>query len=148
MFVTPSGIVMLVKPEQPENALSPILVTLLGIVMFVKPEQSENAPFPMFVSPVITTVFKESGTECWEKFPPKRYHNCVSVVSLAFAPINGIEILFKPEHPENTPYPILVALFGIVIVFKEVQPLKTYRPRLFTLFGIVISVIFEQPEKA
>jgi hypothetical protein len=33
------------KPEQPENAYSPILVTLFGILLEVNPEQSENAPF-------------------------------------------------------------------------------------------------------
>jgi hypothetical protein len=35
MLVTLGGIVMLVRPVQPENAESPILVTLLGIVMLV-----------------------------------------------------------------------------------------------------------------
>ena len=35
MLVTPSGIVMLVRLLQPENALFPILVTLSGIVMLV-----------------------------------------------------------------------------------------------------------------
>ena len=39
ILVTPFGIVIEVKPEQPENALSPILVTLFGIVMDVKPVQ-------------------------------------------------------------------------------------------------------------
>ena len=40
---TLSLIVMLVKPLQPSNAYSPMLVTLSGIVMLVKPLQSENA---------------------------------------------------------------------------------------------------------
>ena len=35
--------VKLVKPEQPENALSPMLVTLEGIVTLVRPLQPENA---------------------------------------------------------------------------------------------------------
>ena len=38
MLVTP-GIVIEIKPLQPENAFSPILVTLSGIVMDVKPVQ-------------------------------------------------------------------------------------------------------------
>ncbi len=36
MLVTPSGIVMLVKELQAENALLPMLVTPSGMVMLVK----------------------------------------------------------------------------------------------------------------
>ena len=39
MLVTLSGMVIEIKPLQPENAFSPILVTLSGIVMDVKPVQ-------------------------------------------------------------------------------------------------------------
>ena len=75
MFVTPSGIVT--SPEQvlpsikipftitselfscrlfvnqgvPENADSPMLVTLLGMVMLVKLVHSENAAFPILLTP-------------------------------------------------------------------------------------------------
>ena len=41
---------MLVSPEQLENALSPIEVTLAGIVMLVSPEQLENAHSPIEVT--------------------------------------------------------------------------------------------------
>ena len=37
MLVTSLGIVTEDKPEQPENAPTPILVTLLGIVVFLHP---------------------------------------------------------------------------------------------------------------
>ena len=43
MLVTLSGIVMLVRPLQPENALVRMLVTLSGIVMLVRLLQPENA---------------------------------------------------------------------------------------------------------
>ena len=43
MLVTPSGIVIEVKPVQPENALPPMLVTPSGIVIEVRPVQPENA---------------------------------------------------------------------------------------------------------
>ena len=43
MFVTLSGISIDVSPEQPENALPPMLVTPSGIVIDVSPEQPENA---------------------------------------------------------------------------------------------------------
>ena len=39
MLVTLFGMVMLVKPLQPESAEYPMLVTLFGIVMLVKPLQ-------------------------------------------------------------------------------------------------------------
>ncbi len=50
MLVTLSGIVMLVKPVQSENAYHPMLVTLFGIVMLVKPLQFWNAQSPMLVT--------------------------------------------------------------------------------------------------
>lgn len=42
MLVTLSGIVMLVKYQQLENAYVPMLVTLFGIVMLVKYQQLEH----------------------------------------------------------------------------------------------------------
>jgi hypothetical protein len=50
MAVTPSGIVMLVRLEQREKALSPIWVTLAGIVTLVRLVQEENAEDPMLVT--------------------------------------------------------------------------------------------------
>ena len=49
MLVTLSGIVMLVRPLQPENAEDPMLVTPLPSVTLVSPPQSENAEDPMLV---------------------------------------------------------------------------------------------------
>ncbi len=43
MFVTPLPIVTLVKPLQPANASTPMLVTESGIVTLFKPLQPENA---------------------------------------------------------------------------------------------------------
>ena len=54
MLVTPSGIVMLVRLPQPENAFIPMLVTLSGIVMLERLLQPQNANFPMLVTPVPT----------------------------------------------------------------------------------------------
>ena len=62
MLVTLSGMVMLVKSLQPENALPPMLVTLSGMVMLFKPLQPSNACCGILSPPVITSVFKESGT--------------------------------------------------------------------------------------
>ena len=43
--------VMLVKPEQPENASKPIIVTPSGIVTLFRPEQPINAEEPILVTP-------------------------------------------------------------------------------------------------
>ena len=56
MFVTPSGIVIEVKPMQPENALPPMFVTLAEIVIEVKLARPENASSLMRSPLVIVTV--------------------------------------------------------------------------------------------
>ena len=43
MFVTLSGIVMLVRLVHPENVSRSMLVTLLGMVILVRLEQPRNA---------------------------------------------------------------------------------------------------------
>ena len=48
---------MLVRPEQPENAHSPIEVTEVGISMLVRPEQFLNADPPIEVTELGITVF-------------------------------------------------------------------------------------------
>ena len=63
MLVTLPGMVMEVKPEQPENAQPPILVMPLPRVTEIKPEQPENAFIsmlvtfsPLYVSGITTSV--------------------------------------------------------------------------------------------
>ncbi len=51
MLVTLSGIVTDESPEQPENARAPMLVTPSGIVIDERSEQPENAHSPMLVTP-------------------------------------------------------------------------------------------------
>jgi hypothetical protein len=55
--VTELGIVIDVKPEQPEKASSPIEETELGIVIDVKPEQPEKASYPIEVTELGMIVF-------------------------------------------------------------------------------------------
>ena len=57
MLVTLFGIVTLVSPVQPQNALSPISVTLSGIVTLVSPVQLWNAePTIPFVPSLIVML--------------------------------------------------------------------------------------------
>ena len=46
----PFSTIIEVKPEQPQNALSPMLVTLLGMVTEVREEQEQKAETPMLVT--------------------------------------------------------------------------------------------------
>ena len=59
--MTLSGIVTLVREEQPKNAQPPMLVTLSGIVTLLRDEQSSNASSPMFVTllGIVTLVRNE-----------------------------------------------------------------------------------------
>ena len=59
MLVTPSDMVTLVKPEQPENVPPPILVTPSGIVMLVKPVQSEKEEAAIVFVPFLTSYAPE-----------------------------------------------------------------------------------------
>ena len=62
MLVTLSGMVIDVKPLQPEKADCPMLITLSGMVMDVKPLQPEKARRSMLAPPVMITSFNEVGT--------------------------------------------------------------------------------------
>ena len=57
-----AGKVMFVKPLQFWNALLPILITLFGIVILVKPVQPEKALLLIILLPVTMTVFNDIGT--------------------------------------------------------------------------------------
>ena len=50
MLVTLLGMVILIKPVQPEKARLPMLVTPFGISMLVRLKQLKKAPSPMLVT--------------------------------------------------------------------------------------------------
>ena len=59
MDITLSGIIMFVRPLQPENALPPMDVTLSGIVIPVRLQQPENAASGIIMRPSGNTTFPE-----------------------------------------------------------------------------------------
>ena len=61
MLVTLLGMVIVVKPVQPENAELPILVTPLGMVIEVKPVQLENAEPEIETVPSFTSILVPAG---------------------------------------------------------------------------------------
>ena len=119
MLMTPSRIVMLIRPLHPENALS-----------------------GMLSPPVMTTVVKEAGTV------PNIYLNSVFSVPLALSPTKGSVMLVRPLQPPNALSPMVVTLLGIVILVRLVQPENALLPIVVTLAGIVMLVRLVQPENA
>ena len=99
--VTLFGIVIDVRDEQPEKAYSSIDVMLFEMITDVKDGQSENAFCPIVVPLLIITSFR--------------------LVFLIYEIAKEGICAFSIGHPENALYPIDVTLPGIVIDFKDVQ---------------------------
>ena len=62
IFVTPSGILMLVSDSQFLKVLSPIFVTLFGILILVSDLQLQ------YLQPIITQYFIDNKSEIWLLF--------------------------------------------------------------------------------
>ena len=119
MLVTLSPTVILAKPLHLKNALYPILVTLFGMIMLVKPLQSENVSAPMLVT------LPSLGIMLFLQ-PAIRVLLAVSIrqlPSLWYTELPGSTvILVNPLQLENAPFPMCVTLSGIVMLVKPLQP--------------------------
>ena len=62
MLVTPSGMDIEVRPEQPQKASSLMLVTPSGMDIDVRLEQ------PQYLQPIITQYFIDNKSEIWLLF--------------------------------------------------------------------------------
>ena len=62
IFVTLSGILILVSERHPSKALRPIFVTLFGILMLV------SDLHPSYLQPIITQYFIDNKSEIWLLF--------------------------------------------------------------------------------
>ena len=122
MPVTLSGMVMSVKPEQPEKACPPMPVTLSGMVRPVIPALPLKAE-----GPIIVTLPSEGMV----LFP----HPATKILSDVF--IRQLPALW---------YSGLLSLTTILV--RLLQPAKVWFPIHETLSGTVIPVRLEQPEKA
>ena len=103
MLVTLSGMVMLIRLLQPENAKPPMLVTLSGMVMLVSLRQLRK--LPMLEPLVITTV-------------------CKFVFGICLIAVVGIVTLVSALQPENAELSMVVTLSGIVMLVSALQPLN------------------------
>ena len=92
MLFTLLGMVMEVKLLQPQNALSPILITLLGMKVFLHPTISSLEEVLM--------IALQLSRESYTGFPL------------------STTIEFKLLQSENARYPMLVTLFGMATEFK------------------------------
>ena len=88
--------VTLVKPLQPENALSPIEVTELGINVFLHPLIN------VFVA--VLTMALQFSRESYTELSLSTF------------------MLVKPLQPPNAPRPISVTELGMVTLVKPLQP--------------------------
>ena len=116
ILLTLLGIITLSKSSQSSNACSPILVTPIGIIIFFNPLHFRNAPHPiLFTHPFIGITLilhpqiKLPFFNSIKQLPIMRY----ATLSAAMV------IFFKLLHPSNTPSAILLTLLGIVILNRS-----------------------------
>ena len=112
---------MPVRPEQPEKAISPILVTEFGMTVFLHPKIN--------VLDVVSIMALQLLRESY-----------MALVESTF-------MLVRPEQPEKAPLPILVTEFGMTMPVRPEQPEKACSPILVTEFGMTMLVRQEHPQK-
>ncbi len=133
-----------IRRMQPENAESPIVVTLLGMVTEVK-EQPKKAKYPMF--------FTLSGMLTEVKFKQSR-----NAYSFMLFTLLGISIEVKFMQPEKEYPPMIVTLLGMVVFLQpdisvldevSIMALQLLRESYLGLFTSTFIVVrLEQSEKA
>jgi len=116
MEVTELVMLMLVRPEQPENALAPMEVTELGMAVFLQPAINVLVA----VSIMALQLLRES------------YFG----LSLA------TEMVARPEQPSNAQPPMEVTELGMLMAVRLEQPENAPMPMEVTELGIVV---FLQP---
>ena len=110
MLVTPSGIVIDVRPEQLENVEYPMLVTLSGIATDVNAEQPENA---LSAIPRIPGNSRRPDNEL--VYPTAHPSTSLTPKMLVVSNSSSGQLL-------NALFPMLVTLSGIVIDVNAEQP--------------------------
>ena len=117
------------RPVQPLKAEEPIEVTVVGIVIFSILVKLAKAEEGISVSRVMTTFFKESGTE------PKILAKLL--VELTLLPTNGMVILTIESQPLKAPLPMDVTESETVTLFIKLKFWKAPLPMDKQAFGII-----------
>lgn len=153
----PEATLIVVRLEQPDNALPPMLVVLAGIEIAERREQFANALSPMLPTPDGIDI--EPKLEHLENapLPILPIPGEIAMLDKERQLLNvdaGIEDMdacmlteLSPLQPENTPLPMLVTLPGMVTLESAVQFEKALSPMLLTLLGI-LTLLIAFPENA
>jgi len=147
----PEATLIVVKAEQPDNALPPILVVLAGMEIADKLEQFANALSPMLPTPAgIDIVLKLLQPEN-APLPILDTPADMAMLVRERHPLNveaGIAEIeacmlteLSPLQPANTPLPIFVTLAGIVTFARKEQFANALSPMLLTLPGMLTLLI-------
>jgi len=90
--------VMLVRPEHPQNAALSIEVTELGMVVFLHPAMRVLVAVSIIALQLFLLSYWEFSGSTWiddRSEHPSNAHIPIDVTDL------GMEMLVRPEHPEN-----------------------------------------------
>ena len=162
MVVTLLGMVMEVRPEQPKNALLPMLVTLLGIMVFLHPNMSELFDVLMIALQLLRESYSVLPGSTMMEVRPEQAPNTLLPMLVTLL---GMVMEVRPEQPENASSPMLVTsspnmissidvnLLNELSIFlqsnvtdvRPEQPENALSPILVTLLGMVTEVRPEQP---
>ena len=110
ILVTELGRVIEVRPEQPQKAELPILVTDSGIVIEVRPEQPQKAEPPILVTELGIIVFLHPAIKVFDAFSMMALQ--LFLLSYLGVPSSTF-IEVRPEQPRTAPPPILVTLSNL-----------------------------------
>ena len=106
---------MLVKPEHPQKAPTPIVVTELGILVFIQPVINSLSA----VLIIALQLFLESYTGLLlSTFITAKLEQLIKASQSSEVTEYGIVMFVKPEHSEKTLELIVVTEFGIVMLVK------------------------------
>ena len=121
MEVTALGMVINVRPLQPQNARSPMEVTALGMVINVRPLQPRNASFPIKATVLGITVFLQPAISVLVDVSMMALQS-LRLSYTAFPASTCIDV--KPLQKENTWIPMVVIELGMV---TDVRPLHSQK---------------------
>ena len=149
MIFTLSGIITLVRPEQPLNALTPITSTLLGIVkVFIALPPSKAASIitlVFFLNDIRTVVLSYPIAQSPTYDTPFSVSMILEQFLKASSPIlitlSGIEIFFREEQLENAAFPIVKRQFDVLTVSRDLHILNAFSSKTVTVSGMYTETI-------
>ena len=115
IVVTELGMLMLVRLLQSLNALIPIVVTELGMSMLVRPVQYLNAPLPIVVTELGITVLLHPAMSVFVEVSIMALHPPRE--SYVLFPLSTV-MLVRLLQSENALIPIVVTELGMLMLVR------------------------------